>query len=190
MLCWPNRAQAFLGLIPHCHSWCQEKKLIFWWCVCSFQRNQFLEAESVEMEKERNQIRSDMLFSKFIFFSCLLKSFLCLLLCSFLLSFPFGLILFSYERVTQAANLVLHLLVEIRLHIHLSANHPMWHGRYDNWFIKWRRATKRWYLSVCTEVTVAKIILSTSSIKIHHKKKTQGYTNNIKINLWPCCCVK
>lgn len=30
-------------------------------CVCVFclQRNQFLEAESVEMEKERNQIRWD-----------------------------------------------------------------------------------------------------------------------------------
>ena len=26
-------------------------------CVCHLQRNQFLEAESVEMEKERNQIR-------------------------------------------------------------------------------------------------------------------------------------
>lgn len=29
---------------------------------CLLQRNQFLEAESVEMEKERNQIRSDMSF--------------------------------------------------------------------------------------------------------------------------------
>lgn len=41
-------------------SWRFVENWIFDVVCCLFQRNQFLEAESVEMEKERNQIRSGM----------------------------------------------------------------------------------------------------------------------------------